>query len=329
MNDFIIQDRFVILDGHAIIYRAYHAFKELTDPKGKPINAVYGFARILLKAINDFDPKYIAVAFDHKNGKSTRVAEYKDYKGQRPPMPDDLIEQVQVIKDLVAAFNIPQFEQDGFEADDLLGTISKIMNQSNADKSPEDKILTTIITGDKDMLQLVKKQNTHILIPGTGKFSHDREYDEAGVIDKLGVRADQVPDLKALMGDPSDNIPGVKGVGVKTATKLIQEFETLEKVYTAVEKISAAQKAGQKSTHAVLKGATLKKLVADQEMAFLSQRLATIQQDAPVDFDLEACVTKDYDKHAVSELFATYNFSSLQRMLPKDDFEEVVQGALF
>jgi DNA polymerase-1 len=329
MEEFTIQDRFIILDGHAIIYRAYHAFKELTDPTGKPINAVYGFARILLKAINDFDPKYIAVTFDHKNGKAKRVAEYKDYKGQRPPMPDDLIVQVQIIKDLVSAFNIPQFEQDGFEADDLLGTISSIMNTSNEGKEVEEKILTTIITGDKDMLQLVKDNNTHIFIPGTGRFTHDREYDEAGVVDKLGVRADQVPDLKALMGDPSDNIPGVKGVGVKTATKLIQEFDTLEKVYEAVEKIHAAQEAGQKSTHAVIKGATLKKLVTDKEMAFLSQSLATIDHDAPVEFTLEDCVTKDYDKHKVSELFEEYHFTSLQRMLPKDDFEEAVQGALF
>jgi len=330
MEDFIRQEKFVILDGHAIIYRAYHAFKELTDPKGKPINAVYGFARILLKSINDFDPKYIAVTFDHKNGKSKRVAEFKDYKGQRPPMPEDLIPQIQIIKDLVAAFNIPQFEMDGFEADDLLGTISKIMNKKNDKlRSVSDKILTVIVTGDKDMLQLVYDDSTHVFIPGHGRFSKDREYNEDGVIDKLGVRSDQVPDLKALMGDPSDNIPGVKGIGVKTATKLIQEFETLEKVYHSAEEIYQVQESGQKSTHPVLKGATLAKLVTDKEMAFLSKNLATINRNAPVDFILEDCVTKDYDKHIVSALFEEYNFVSLKKMLPKDDFEEAVQGALF
>lgn len=326
MDELKHQEKFIILDGHAIIYRAYHALKELTDPMGQPINAVYGFARILLKVIDDYEPKYIAVSFDHKNGKSKRVADFKDYKAQRPPMPDDLIPQIKIIKDLVEAFNIPQFELDGFEADDLLGTISKIMNEKNDKiKDFEKKILTVIVTGDKDLLQLVYDDSTHVFIPGRGRFSRDREYDEAGVVDKLGVRADQVPDLKALMGDPSDNIPGVKGIGVKTATKLIQELETLERLYETVDELEK----DNKKKHDLLKGSVLKKLIADKEMAFLSQKLATIQTDAPVDFDLEACITKDYDKHKVADLFELYQFNSLKNMLPKDKFEESVQEALF
>lgn len=322
MQELNYQEKFIILDGHAIIYRAYHALKELTDPTGQPINAVYGFARILLKVIDDYSPKYIAVTFDHKNGKSKRVADYKEYKAQRPPMPDDLINQVKIIKDLVEAFNIPQFELDGFEADDLLGTISCEMEK-------QDEVLTVIVTGDKDILQLVKDEKTHVFIPGRGRFSHDVEYDEAKVEKKLGVRPDQIPDLKALMGDPSDNIPGVKGIGVKTATILIQEFETLEKLYETVNLLAEQQEAGNKSTHAVLKGATLKKLVADKQMAILSQNLATITCNAPVDFDLAACVTKDYDKNKVSDLFELYQFNSLKNMLPKDKFEESLQEALF
>lgn len=329
MEEYIQQEKFIILDGHAIIYRAYHALKDLTDPKGKPINAVYGFTRILLKVINDYDPKYIAVTFDHKNGKSKRVADFKDYKGQRPPMPDDLIPQIQIIKDFVDAFNIPQFELDGFEADDLLGTISRIRNEENDKiKDVSDKILTIIVTGDKDMLQLVYDDSTHVFIPGN-KWTRDTEYGEAQVVKKLGVRADQVPDLKALMGDPSDNIPGVKGVGVKTATKLIQEFDTLEKMYETVDVLEKVVAKGGKSDHVVIKGATLKKLVADKEMAYLSQKLATINREAPVDFKLEACITKDYDKHKVSDLFEQYKFNSLKNMLPKDGFEESVQEALF
>lgn len=329
MEDFIQQDRFVILDGHAIIYRAYHAFKELTDPTGQPINAVYGFARILLKSVQDFSPKYIAVAFDHKNGKSQRVANFKEYKAQRPPMPDDLIAQVAIIKDLVTAFNIPQFELDGFEADDILGTIALTIRKKNERKSLENKVLATIVTGDKDMLQLVHDSQVHVFIPGRGRFNKDREYDEAAVVDKLGVRADQVPDLKALMGDPSDNIPGVKGVGVKTATKLIQEFGSLEELYAQVEHLHEAQKSGVKTAHPSLKGSVLKKLLADTEMAFLSKKLATIQDDAPISFDLEACVTKDYNKEVVLELFEKYNFNSLRGLLPKDKFESSVQAALF
>ncbi len=330
MDELKHQEKFIILDGHAIIYRAYHALKELTDPKGQPINAVYGFARILLKVIDDYDPKYIAVAFDHKNGKSKRVAEFKEYKAQRPPMPDDLISQVQIIKDLVAAFNIPQFELDGFEADDLLGTISKLMNIENDKiKDFEKKILTVIVTGDKDLLQLVYDDSTHVFIPGRGRFSRDKEYDEAGVVEKLGVRANQVPDLKALMGDPSDNIPGVKGIGIKTATSLIQKFESLEKLYEAVAEVIEKEKNGEKLTDPLLKGSTLKKLAEDTEMAFLSKKLATIQRDAPVQFNLDACITKDYDKHKVADLFELYQFNSLKNMLPKDKFEEAIQEALF
>lgn len=314
MEEYKTLDKFVILDGHAIIYRAYHAFKELSDPTGQPINAVYGFARILLKVINDYDPKYIAVAFDHKNGKSKRVADFEKYKAQRPPMPDDLISQVGIIKDLVAAFNIPQFELDGFEADDLLGTIADEVKKQKS-------VQTIIVTGDKDILQLVDDHKTHVFIPGRGKFSKDREYDEAGVVQRLGVTPAQVPDLKALMGDPSDNIPGVKGIGEKTATKLIQEFKTLENVYTVIETQSADEP--------VITGAILKKLVADKDMAFLSKKLATILHDAPVDFELEKCVTKNYDKDRVSELFEKYSFNSLKGLLPKDEFEEAVQDALF
>ena len=314
MEEYKTLEKFVILDGHAIVYRAYHAFKELSDPTGQPINAVYGFARILLKVINDYDPKYIAVAFDHKNGKSKRVADFEKYKAQRPPMPEDLISQVGIIKDLVAVFNIPQFELDGFEADDLLGTIADEVKKQKS-------VQTIIVTGDKDILQLVDDGKTHVFIPGRGRFSKDREYDEAGVLHRLGVAPIQVPDLKALMGDPSDNIPGVKGIGEKTAVKLIQEFKTLENVYTAIET--------QSEDEPVIAKAVLKKLVEDKDMAFLSKKLATILRDAPVNFELEKCVTKNYDKERVSALFEKYSFNSLKGLLPKDEFEEAVQGALF
>jgi DNA polymerase-1 len=326
MEEYKTKDKFVILDGHAIIYRAYHALKDLTDPTGKPINAVYGFARILLKVINDYDPKYIAVTFDHKNGKSARVSEYKEYKAQRPPMPDDLIDQVRIIKDLVRAFNIPQFEIDGFEADDLLGTIA---DEVKGIKNTPDGVQTIIVTGDKDILQLVDDEKTHVFIPGRGRFSKDKEYDEAGVKQKLGVSPDQIPDLKALMGDPSDNIPGVKGIGEKTAVKLIQEFGSIENLYTTVDALAKQESEGSRSQHQLVKGAVLTKLVADEQMAFLSKKLATIHHNAPIEFKLEKCVTKDYDKHKVAELFERYQFNSLKSLLPKDEFEVSVQDALF
>lgn len=329
-------DTFIILDGHAIIYRAYHALKALSDATGQPTNALYGFARILLKVINDYDPKYIAVAFDHKNGKSKRVAEFEKYKAQRPPMPEDLRSQVGIIKDLVTAFNIPQFELDGFEADDLLGTIASIMekryeasqrHEKSKKISPE--IKTIIVTGDKDILQLVSDEAVHVFIPGRGKFSKDKEYSPADVVQKMGVKPEQIPDLKALMGDPSDNIPGVNGIGEKTAVKLIQEFGSIESLYETVEKLFEQEKSGNVSTHPLVKGAVLKKLAGDRDMAVLSKRLATIQHDAPITFELEKCITKNYDKDKVSELFEKYNFNSLKGILPKDEFEEAVQEALF
>jgi DNA polymerase I len=319
-------NRFLILDGHAIIYRAYHAFPDLTDSTGQLTNAIYGFSRILLKSINDFQPEYIAVAFDHREGKSKRVKSFEAYKAHRKPMPDDLIPQIPIIKQVVESFNIPQFELSGFEADDILGTIAKIMAKDNAEKSEKERVLTTIVTGDKDILQLVDDTNTHVFIPGRGRFTQDVEYNEALVLDKMKVRANQIIDLKALMGDPSDNIPGVKGVGAKTATKLINEFEDLSKVY---EKVAELEKSGEAKGHPVLKGAILKKMIAEREMAFLSQELATILLDAPVDFSLEKCVVRDYSKDKVAEFFDRYNFTSLKRMLPKDKFEISVQEALF
>lgn len=320
------RDRFLILDGHAIIYRAYHAFPDLTDHTGMLINAVYGFARILLKSINDFQPEYIAVAFDHKKGKAKRVESFKDYKAHRKPMPDDLIPQIDIIKEIVETFNIPQFELEGYEADDILGTVAKQIATDNKKRPDDKKVLTTIVTGDKDILQLVDDDNTHVFIPGRGRFSHDREYDEDAVVDKMKVRADQIVDLKALMGDPSDNIPGVRGVGTKTATALIQEFGTLEKVY---EKVAELEKSGETKGHPVLKGAILKKMIAQKEMAFLSQDLARILLDAPVNFSLKKCVVRDYSKEKVAAIFDKYDFVSLKRMLPKDDFEISVQEALF
>ena len=313
------QNRCVILDGHAIMYRAYHAFKDLSDPTGTPINAVYGFSRILLKSIDDFNPRYLAVAFDHRKGKSKRLEQYENYKAQRPQMPDDLIIQVDLIKEVVRAFAIPQFELENFEADDILGTIARKLGDDNS-------VLTTIITGDKDLLQLVVDGSTTVFIPGRGKFSKDVEYTSEKVVQKMGVLPEQIPDLKALMGDPSDNIPGVKGIGAVMATKLIQTFDTLEGVYEAVtldpNKLSADQQA-------VLKPKIREKLEQDKKMAFLSKELTTIDLTAPIDFQLEDCRVQEYNRDEVAALFEKYGFNSLMGLLPRDSFELAVQKALF
>ncbi|HEX9817385.1 MAG TPA: 5'-3' exonuclease H3TH domain-containing protein, partial [Patescibacteria group bacterium] len=220
--------RFLLVDGHALIYRSFFAFpKSFTSPTGQLTNAVYGFSRILLTAIRNLTPLYMAVTFDHP-APTNRVKDFEFYKIHRPSMPEELRPQIEIIQQVVTALNIPQFQLEGYEADDLIGTINKRVEER--DKS----LLTIILTGDQDMFQLVDN-DTHVYLPSRGKSNGDTEYDQAGVVTKLGVRPDQVPDLKGLMGDSSDNIPGVKGIGPKTATALINRFETLDQVYQAVD----------------------------------------------------------------------------------------------
>ncbi|MDQ5951464.1 MAG: 53EXOc protein [Patescibacteria group bacterium] len=308
--------RFVIFDGHGLIYRAYHAFPPLSTKEGVLVNAVYGFSRILLTALNDLHPEYVAVAFDRKE-KTKREEEYADYKAHRPSMPDDLKPQIGLVKEVVQALNIPQFELAGFEADDLIGTVTTKL-------SKESDIESIIVTGDKDMFQLVD-DNVHVWMPARGKQAiEETEYDSDGVEQKMGVKPNQIVDLKALMGDSSDNIPGVRGVGTKTAQILIQTFGSLEGLYQRVAEI---QETEGKDT--VLKGALLQKLINGKEDAYLSQKLARIDRDAPIDFLLEPCKISSYDKEKVSKMFEDLEFRSLITLLPKDEFELGIQNALF
>ena len=320
---------FMIVDGHALIYRAYHAFPALTDPTGKLVNAVYGFSRILLTAIRELQPTYLAVAFDHK-GPTKRASElYDQYKAQRAPMPDDLIPQIQLVKDVVDALNIPRFELEGYEADDLIGTVSRRVSAGNGvldGVNEPNGIRTIVVTGDKDLLQLVD-ETVHVWLPGRGKGNLDEELDYEGVRKKMGVTPAQVIELKALMGDSSDNIPGVKGIGPKTACMLIERFSHVDGVYEAVERLQSASVAELKAEGFSAK--LLEKLVTDKEMAYLSKELATIDRDVPIEFKLSPCRIAEYHKDTTMDLFAKLGFKSLQYLLPKDDFELGVQKALF
>lgn len=313
------RDHLVLIDGHALIYRAYHAFPGLSTNAGELVNAVYGFSRILLTAIRDLSPTYLAVAFDSK-GPTKRAEQYTEYKAQRAPMPEDLRPQIDRVKAVVTALNIPQFAVPGFEADDLIGTV---VTQVATKEKLCDQLLSIIVTGDKDLLQLVD-DCTHVWMPGRGAGNQDTQYDADQVFKKLGVTPAQVVELKALMGDSSDNIPGVKGVGKKTAEKLIAEYGSIDALYAQVDHL---KKTSQEDP--VLKGALLSKLIADRETAFLSRELATIDRAAPIEFDLTACKVTDYNKQAVTEVFEELGFHSLLGLLPKDDFELAVQGALW
>ena len=305
--------KFLLVDGHALIYRSFFAFpKSFTRSDGQMINAVYGFSRILLTAIRNLDPFYMAVTFDHPSP-TNRAKDFEFYKINRPTMPEELQPQIAIIREVVEALNIPQFQLEGYEADDLIGTINTRVEER--DKT----LLTIILTGDQDMYQLVDN-DTHVYLPGRGKGQEDTEYDEELVKKKIGVQPDQVIELKGLMGDSSDNIPGVKGVGPKTAIALIEKFASVDGVYEALDKQTADP---------IFSPSLIKKLNSDRKNAFLSRELATIIKNAPVQFNLEDCAVTQYNKEKVVTLFQSLNFKSLLNFLPKDEFETTVQEALF
>ena len=276
-----MSENFFIIDGHSQLYQAYYAITGLTTPKGQPINAVYGFTRMLRKIIKVDKPCYMAIAFDTK-GPTFRHIEYKEYKSHRKPTPDDLVSQIPLLYDVINAYNIPLFAIQGFEADDIIGTISKKLSKKN--------IECTIITIDKDMDQLIDK---HIRI-----FNPRKK--EIRDIEKLrkekGIVPENIIDILALGGDSSDNIPGIPGIGYKTALNLIREWKSLENVISNVDKIK-----GKKKQENLLKYT---------ELARLSKRLATIDTEVPLDFNLEACRLTNFNNIKLNELFTNYGFKS-------------------
>lgn len=276
-----MSENFFIIDGHSQLYQAYYAVKGLTTPTGQPINAVYGFTRMLRKIIKEDKPSYMAIAFDSK-GPTFRHAEYKEYKSHRKPTPGDLISQMPLLYDVVNAYNIPLYAIQGFEADDIIGTISKILSSKNID--------CTIITVDKDMDQLIDK-NIKIFNPRKKEI---RDTEKLRI--EKGIEPENVVDIIALGGDSSDNIPGIPGIGHKTALNLISEWKTLENVISNIDKIK-----GKKKQENLLKY---------KELGSLSKRLATINTEVPLDFDLEACRLTNFDNIKLKELFINYGFNS-------------------
>jgi DNA polymerase-1 len=312
--------KLVLIDGHALLFRAYYAFPaSLTTSEGEIIHAVYGFTSILLNVIRELRPTHIVVSFDL--GKPTfRHETFKEYKANRDETPQDLIDQEKRLHQVVKVLNMPVFTKKGYEADDVIGTI--------AQKAKKEGIDTIIVTGDKDALQLVDDDPTDtknpgsvsVYMPGRGGKASTR-YDEAMVEEKFGgLEPEQIVDLKGLAGDPSDNIPGVKGIGPKTATKLLLRFKTVEGVYEAVS---------DGRINEVLKGAMLSKLIQGKEMALKSKELATIVRDVEIDFKIEDAVLHDFNKTRVLELFDELGFRSLINKLPNDMVEQDIQEALF
>lgn len=300
--------RLIIIDSNAIIHRAFHALPPLATKKGEIVNAVYGFLLFFLKSLKEFKPDYIAAAFDVP-GKTFRHQEYKEYKANRPKAPDELYEQIPKVKEILRAFDIEIFEKEGYEADDLIGTISK----QAAKKQAFPPIETIVLSGDMDILQLVDK-NTKAYALKRG-IKDAVLYDREKVEEKYqGLIPEQLTDFKALRGDPSDNIPGVTGIGEKTAISLLKNFGSLDNLYKEIEEKS--EKAGK------IKDSLRDKLLEYKEQAFISKSLAQIRQDAPIEFNLEKCLQKGYDKEKIAEIFEAYEFKSLIPRLAELDSEE-------
>ena len=288
------KDKLIIIDGNALIHRSFHALPtSMQTKKGEVTNAVYGFAAVLLKALKEFKPAYIVMTMDTKSP-TFRHKEYAGYKATRAKAPDGLYAQFGRIREIITAFNIPLFEKSGFEADDLIGTITK---------KTDGNVENIVVTGDLDTLQLI---NDHTKVYTVSRGVNDSVlYDAAAVARRFdGLQPAQIVDYKALRGDPSDNIPGVPGIGEKGAIELIKDFGSLEKLYQEVD-------ANSKKAQEKIKPRTQALLAEHKRQAFLSQKLATIDCAVDIDFDLEKAHTRDFNTNDVIALFTELDFKSL------------------
>ncbi len=288
--------RLIIIDGNSIINRAFYALPDMTNSEGLHTNAVYGFTRMLFKIIDDYKPTHISVAFD-KKAPTFRHKEYADYKAGRKKMPDELGQQLQPLKELLDTFNIHRMEMAGYEADDLIGTVAKMGEDNDFE--------VYIVTGDKDAIQLASNKTTTLITKkGVGEVE---EYNYDSVVERYEMTPTQFIDLKGLMGDKSDNIPGVPGIGEKTGIKLIKEFSSIENIIENIDQ---------------LKGSVKKKIEENKEQAIFSKKLATIIRDVPIEISLDELSYGDYDKKAVIEEFKKFGFTTLiKQVLDMDDIE--------
>ena len=288
-------DRIVLIDGNSLIHRAYHALPPLTTPKGQPIGAIYGFTSMLLKVLETLMPKYITVVWDTAEP-TFREDDFAEYKQHRPEVSQDLIQQFEHGYRIVESLNIPQYSLAGYEADDLIGTITAHLSLGQ-----KGRLEIVVVTGDLDLLQLVS-EHVRVFTLKRG-FSDTVLYDEEMVQERYhGLAPRQLVDYRALRGDPSDNIPGVKGVGDKTATELLMKFDNLDRLYENLNALTSRQE---------------QLLQKGKESAYLSQKLAQIITDVPLEFDLAKAVVEDYDPENARQVFIEYGFRSLVGRLPQ------------
>lgn len=283
-----MQEKLVIFDSNSILHRTFHALPPLTTRKGERTEAIYGFFLLFFKIIREINPKFLCACFDFP-AKTFRHKEFKAYKITRPPTPNELKEQIKKTKEALKVFKIPYFEKEGYEADDIITTIA-IKTKG---------IPKIVVSGDQDLFQIVN-QETKIYFLQRG-IKNTSFIDEKKVAEKFGgLLPNQIPDFKALCGDPSDNIPGVKGIGEKTAIELIKKFGSLEGIYQNLDKIQPKLK---------------ELLIKEKESAFFSKMLIKTKEDVPIDFDLKDCQFEKYQKEEVKEFFEMLEFKSLIKRL--------------
>lgn len=285
-------DKILLVDGNALIHRSFHAIPPLTAPDGQIVNAVYGFFSILFSALKEIQPKYITVAFD-ESGPTFRDKIYKEYKAKRVKAPQTLYDQIPLIKDLLGKMEIPMIGIKGFEADDVLGTLCLLIRSQNL------KLTNIILTGDKDTYQLID-DDTSVLTPRRG-LSDPTLIGEHEFREKYGFAPENIVDFKALAGDPSDNIPGVKGIGEKTARTLISKYQSIENVYKNIDIIDKKHQ---------------EKLITGRENAIMSKQLATIKRDIDLNLNLEKSLLHDFDKQTIENAFLGLGFKSLIARIP-------------
>lgn len=287
--------KLLILDSNSILNRAFYGVRYLSAKDGTPTNAIYGFLNILLKLIKEQEPDYICAAFDVK-APTFRHKQYEGYKAQRKPMPEGLAAQMPLAKDVLRAMGVTILEKEGYEADDIIGTVARLCEES--------EISCFIATGDKDDLQLASDKTKVILTVTKSGYNETIIYDNKAVKEKYHVTPTEFIDVKALMGDPSDNIPGVKGVGEKTAMSLIEKHHSIEYIYENIDGIG-------------LKGAMLQKMKDGREMAFMSKELATINRNTPIEFNAEECVFDGFENNG--ELYEILKRLELNSIIKKLD----------
>ena len=305
-----MDSKLVIFDGNAIMYRAFFAIPPLTSKDGVQINALYGLVSMLINIVENLKPTHIIFAFDEKE-KTFRNELLPTYQSQRPETPSELIPQFTMAREFLTSVNIPIYSKSGYEADDVIGTIA---SQYKVQSNKYNELI--IVTGDRDILQLVDDEKNIKLFMPIGGLSNGKYFSEKETIERMGVTPKQIPDFKALVGDPSDNYFGIAGIGPKTAIDLLSKYKTLSGIYEHINDMS---------------GKIKEKLVEGEESAKLSFKLATIVRDVPIECDIESSKDWDLISENVLKLFENYGFKTLTARLKKlgAEIEKERQGSLF